>query len=108
MPTPSWDKLDAFIQPADFAVVATITLQSGGTRTVRGIYDDPYLNADLGEYEADISEPRFTCKLADVAGVKRGDSVVIAGEVGTYDVLREPQGDGTGMCVLKLAHHAGP
>lgn len=108
MPTPSWDNLGAFLQPGDFAVTATITLQAGGTRLVQGIYDDPYLNADLGEYDADLSEPRFTCKLADVVGVKRGDSLTIAGEAGTFDVLREPQGDGTGMAVLKLAHNAGP
>lgn len=108
MPTPSWDRLDNFLQPNDFAVTAIVTMQAGGTRTVRGIFDAPYLNADLGEYDADLDEPRFTCKFSDVAGIKRGDYLTIPGETSQFDVLREPMADGTGMAVLRLARNFGP
>lgn len=101
MPTPAWDDLDAFVSTDDFAIAATVRLQDGGTRIVRGIFDDPYLNAQLGEYELDTSRPRLTCKEADVIGVLRGDRVDIGGK--TYDVLTSAQADGTGMAVLELA-----
>lgn len=101
MPTPAWDDLDAFVSTDDFAVLATVRLQDGGTRVLRGIFDDPYLNTQLGEYEMDTSRPRLTCKEADVIGVKRGDLVDIDGR--TYDVLTSAQADGTGMAVLDLA-----
>ncbi len=108
MPRQSWDNLDVFLQTPDFAVTATITLQTAEVRSVVGIYDDPYLNAELGEYDADLSQPRFTCKLADATGIKRGDEVAIPGEPGTFSVMSDPQGDGTGMCVLRLTHDIGP
>lgn len=101
MPTPAWDDLDAFVNTDDFAVLATVTLQDGTARSVPGIFDDPYLNAQLGEYELDTSRPRLTCKEADVIGVLRGDRVDIGGK--TYDVLTSAQADGTGMAVLELA-----
>jgi hypothetical protein len=104
MPTPAWDDLDAFLAVDEFAVKATVRLQDGGARMVPGIFDDPYLNAQLGEYESDTTRPRFTCKEADVIGVLRGDLVDINGR--TYDVLSSPQPDGTGMALLDLAIQA--
>lgn len=101
MPSPAWEDLDAFLDVDEFAIVATVRLQNGTTRSVRGIYDDPYLNAQLGEYEADTNRPRLTCKESDVIGVTRGDEVVIDGRV--FDVLTAPQSDGTGMATLMMA-----
>ncbi|MBF9235584.1 head-tail joining protein [Microvirga alba] len=101
MPKPAWDDLDAFLRDDEFATVATVRLQDGGTRTVRGIFDDPYLNAQLGEYEIDTTRPRLLCKEADVIGVKRGDLVDIDGRV--YDVMTGAQPDGTGMALLEMA-----
>lgn len=104
MPAPSWESLDDFLQPdtaGGFASTATITLQvTDETRTVVGIFDDPYLNADLGEYEADTSAPRFTCKEADVAGVDRGDTLTLDGRV--YDIMTAPQSDGAGMACIRM------
>lgn len=112
MPAPSWENLDDFLQPdADggFACTAIITLQvTGETRTVVGIFDDPYLNADIGEYEADTSAPRFTCKESDVAGVDRGDTWQEAdpktrAPVGpVYDIMTMPQSDGAGMAIVRM------
>ncbi len=101
MPTPAWDDLNTFLSVDDFAVEATVTRLDGDTRVVIGIFDDPYLNAQLGEYELDTSRPRFTCKESDVIGVLRGDMVEINGR--SYDVLSSAQPDGTGMAVLELA-----
>jgi hypothetical protein len=104
MPKPSWENLDDFLQldsAGGFANTATIDLQDGSTITVRGIFDDPYLNAQLGEYDHDTSAPRFLCKAADVTAVRRQDELTIDGT--TYDVLTAPQDDGTGMATIKLA-----
>lgn len=104
MPKPAWDDLDAFLNTDEFAVAATVRLQDGGARLVRGIFDDPFLNAQLGEYELDTTRPRLLCKEADVIGVGRGDLVDIQGR--TYDVLTTAQPDGTGMALLELARQA--
>lgn len=103
MTTPAWDDLDEFLDPDDFAVKATLTLKSGQTRPVNGIYAGPYTQGHLGpDYEEDTTRPKFTCKAADVVGVTRGDSISIPGE-GVFGVLTNPQPDGTGFAVLELA-----
>jgi hypothetical protein len=115
MPTPDWDNLGDFLDTDEFAVVARITPQVGPARFVNGIFDDKYLNAITGEYEADSSCPRFECKMADVAGLRRGDTwqqwdAKAQQPVGdAYALLTEPQPDGTGMAKLEMARDdAGP
>lgn len=102
MTTPAWDNLDDFLDADDFAVVVQVTMRSGQTRRVRGIYDGPYRHAQLADTDRDTIAPTFTAKAADLAGIKRGDLVVIQGE-GPFGVLTEPQPDGHGMAVLELA-----
>jgi len=101
MPAPDWENLDDFLDAEEFAVQAVIELQDATSRTVTGIYDDPYLNAELGEYDMDTSRPRFTCKETDVQGVTRGDTISIDGTV--MDIMTSPQPDGTGVALLDLA-----
>lgn len=101
MPAPAWDDLAAFVDPIDFGTVAVIRFAAGGTRRVHGIFDDPYLGAKLGEHTRDTRNPTLQMAEADAAGIKRYDTVLIAGAV--YDVLTGPQGDGTGMVTLDLA-----
>lgn len=101
---PSWENLDDFLQTDDnggFAQPAVIHFQAGGSRTVNVIFDDPYLNAQLGEYEADTSEPRIGGKETDLVGVRRGDEVEVAGE--RFDVMTSPQADGTGWALVTMA-----
>lgn len=101
---PSWENLDDFLQVDDdggFAEPAIISLSAGVTRTINVIFDDPYLNAQLGEYEADTSEPRISGKELDMVGIKRGDQVTVAGE--TFAVMSSPQPDGTGWAMVRLA-----
>lgn len=112
MPAPSWENLDDFLQPesgGDFAILAAITLQgSGQVLHVWGIFDDPYLNAELGEYEADTSAPRFTCKEVDVADVDRADvwqqvDPKTHAPIGQpFDIMTAPQSDGAGMAIVRM------
>ena len=101
MPGPSWDNLDAFLSLDDFAVEAVVTPQEGVPRSIRGIFDEPYLNTQLGEYEADSSDPRLMCKQTDVVDLRDMDQVKINGR--TFYLLTNPQNDGTGLAVLRLA-----
>lgn len=104
MPSPVWENLDAFLQTDDFATLAVVDRQGGDPLSFSAIFDDPYLDAQLGEYNLETAQPRLTCKLSDVPGVHRGDTVLVDGV--TYDILSEPQSDGAGMAVLKLAPRA--
>jgi hypothetical protein len=101
MPAPSWETLDDFLSPDEFGIAATVSLQGGATREVVGIFDDAFMNAELGEYELDTTQPRLLVKAIDAAGIARGDEVTIDGE--TFDVLTSPQGDGTGWATLVMA-----
>jgi hypothetical protein len=101
---PSWENLDDFLQTDDdggFATPAVLTFRNSSTRTVNVIGDDLYLNAALGEYEADTSEPRISGKESDFVGLERGCTVTIGAE--TFDVMGSPQYDGTGWAIIKLA-----
>jgi hypothetical protein len=96
---PDWDNLDDFL--GDFTTTATITPFGQSPRQVPCIFDDPFYSADLGEYVEDTSQPRITAKESDLAGMKRKDPVQVNGV--TYHALKSPEGDGTGMAVLRLA-----
>jgi len=104
MPAPAWENLDDFLSVDDFAIVATFTRQgSGQVRQVRGIFDEQYVDADLGEYTMDTGEPRLTCKEADVVGLKKHDACTIAGIPGVnYELSHDPVPDGTGTAVVRL------
>ncbi|MFC6053884.1 hypothetical protein A6M14_09630 [Acinetobacter sp. Ac_877] len=105
MTSPSWENLDVFLQTdtaGGFAIVATVQFKDGsGDKPVTGIFDEPYLNAQLGEYEVDDAQPRFTCKSIDVDSVKRGDGLLLPDGRKFY-VMSYPQQDGTGISILKL------
>lgn len=98
---PFTEDLDVFLQVDEFAHACELRLAGGVVRTVRGIFDEPFLDAALGEYSFDTTAPRLLGKAADFAGASRGDTVVIAGR--EFDVMEAPQIDGTGMATLRLA-----
>ena len=104
MPKPSWENLDVFLQTdsnGGFAVIATVRFENSSERKITGIFDEPYLNAQLGEYDFDDSKPRFTCKEVDTLDVKRGDFLQFDDGRRFY-VMGYPQPDGTGMVCLDL------
>ena len=110
MPTPSWENLDVFLQGdavGGFAVQATVTLRrTGEERVITGIFDEPYLNAQLGEYEVDDAQPRFTCKEAAAVGNRAKEILLLNGR--EFYVMTYPQQDGTGLCNLKLEYEDDP
>lgn len=104
MGAPSWENLDDFLATdtdGGFATPAVLLFATGQSRTVSVIFDDPYFNAQLGEYDAESSQPRILGKLSDLAHVKRGDEVRVNGQ--DYDVLTSALPDGTGMATVMLA-----
>lgn len=101
MPAPAWENLDDFLSLDDFASSATFMLADNSTRVVVGIFDDPVVNAQTGEYDMAIAQPRLTCKAADVAGIRKNDRAVIDGV--SYYVDHNPHHDGTGMTVIQLS-----
>lgn len=106
MPAPAWEDLGEFLQDDDFAVPAVITLQGGGTIALSVVFDDPNVNAEMGDaYTRDTTLPQAMCREDLVAAVKRGDTIAITFHTGarTFDILTAPQPDGTGMAILELA-----
>lgn len=104
MRAPSWENLDDFLatdENGGFATPAVLLFSTGQRRTVSVIFDDPYFNAQLGEYDAESSQPRILGKLSDLAHVKRGDAVTVDGK--DYDVMTSALPDGTGMATVMLA-----
>ena len=102
MPAPAWEDLSAFLSVDDFATLASFTTKSGQTIPgVPGIFDDPTMNVESGEYDMASSQPRFTCAYAPVAALKKNDECVIDGV--TYLLDHDPHPDGTGMAVLMMS-----
>jgi hypothetical protein len=108
MPSPAWEDLDQFFDVDDFATTATFTRVNGQVLPpVKGIFDEPYFDKQLGEYIQDGGDPRITCKAADVVGLKKHDACVVASTPGIqYAVLHDPKYDGTGTCVVYLKRTA--
>lgn len=104
MPAPEWEDLDVFLQEDDFATAAIINLQGGVTRPVRGIFDDPSMTAKLGGYQRDDNNVMLTVKETDAVGVRIRDTVTVKHRAGdkTYDVMKTPEDDGTGMSVIVM------
>lgn len=70
---------------------------------LKGIFDNAYFLQEIGDVDIDNTQPRLTCVMADVAKVKKEDTVEIEGAL--YDVTKDPQPDGTGMCVVVLSRY---
>lgn len=79
----------------DFGVSAT-----HGGNTFKVIFDNDYLDADIGGSVAfAVSQPRATCRTADISTAAEGDAIVIEG---LNYIVRVIMNDGTGMGVLVL------
>ena len=84
------DDLDAFINPLEFAVTATIA----GIQ-VDGIFESPYIDTQ----EVAGFSPTITCQTVDVENVVEDDTVII--DSVNYRVSGI-QADGTGITILTL------
>lgn len=100
-PKPAWENLDEFFSPAEFAVPVSIAIAAGSTRAINAIFDDPYINPELGEVERDMLRPTITAKESDLFGVRRGMVLTIGTR--TFRAMGSAETDGTGVAVLTLA-----
>lgn len=104
MPAPAWEDLDAFLSLDDFGVPAVFIPDKGEGAPrdpVPVIFDEPYFNADLGEYDMSTGEPRVTGKEVDFAGLKKFDVCIVADVRFTLD--HDPKPDGTGMAIITMS-----
>ena len=90
--------------PLSFSVPVTLKLP-GGDVVIQAIFDDPWLDTQVGEVVQDTRQPMLTAKLSDLAGVERGLLVVVTvgGQPRNYSVL-ELRPDGTGIAYVPLAY----
>lgn len=96
------EDLTPFFATADFGRDANWTLQGGGSFTIQVIFDNEYLQDAAGQVEDASRMPVAwvsDAQIAQGAGMKRNDTLVIAGV--TYTVA-EIQPDGTGVSVIHL------
>lgn len=90
------ENLDVFFSLSDFA--DTVTKPGGGTFSA--IFDESFFDPSAGETVLDTTQPRLTCKLADLAGVTRKTVLSVKGR--SFSVVNI-QPDGTGLAVVKLS-----
>lgn len=98
---------DLYAYVRTFGKDIIFTLADGSTiekdkqgQPLKGIFDNAYFLAEIGDMDIDNTQPRLTCVEADVTNVSKGDTVEIDGA--TYEVTKKPQPDGTGMCQIPL------
>jgi len=98
----SFKKVDDQIKTA-LGEDAVFTPSGGQAATIRGYYQEPYLEADIGIGIED-TDPSFTCLKVDLdnaGGVSHGDTLLYDGV--TYNVTGiEPDGTGQIKLILTL------
>ena len=98
------EDLSPFFDGLDRAELRIVTPQ--GSRRVTGYFDNSYVSAELGEVTLDTTQPRFTCKAADICwlphpSVFRGWNAYVGK---TRYSLVQVQPEGTGLATVILAH----
>ncbi len=95
------DDLAVFFSVDDFGVNGTYTLNGGAASTIKGIYDNEFLEVDPQSGVGIVSaEPRFVCRSTDIPGAAApGDALVVSSINYTVRVI---QPDGTGVTTLVL------
>jgi hypothetical protein len=102
VPAYAWENPADFLSTDEFATTATFSRGGKVIATdVPGIFDDPTLNVEAGEYDMNSSAPRFTCEHSRVAGLKKNDEAVIDGNA--YLLDHDPHADGTGFATLTMS-----
>lgn len=91
---------DRLIMLNDFGVNVTYTVQNGSPVTIKGIFDNQFIEVDSGgSVGFAVQEPRLHCRTEDVPNATEGDTFVVSGV--TY-LSRVVQDDGTGMTLMQL------
>jgi|WetSurMetagenome_2_1015567.scaffolds.fasta_scaffold450682_2 hypothetical protein len=97
---PFEEPADVFFSSLDVKSVI-FHLSEGGDIPVSAYFDDPFLDANLGQTEMDTTGPYITCKTSALSRIKE-DNTVTVNNAG-YRVLKIHP-DGTGMSRVYLAH----
>jgi hypothetical protein len=71
------------------------------SKSLKGIFDDSFVDAATGETVLDTTQPRVTCLAEDALTIPREAVTTIRGKA--YSVTKI-QPDGTGMAIIQLAH----
>lgn len=101
MPHPAWEDLDAFFQADDFAITVAIIVDGIQIATILGIFDDPTVGLAAGDYRLDQAQPVLTVKEVDCGAIHHKAVLKIEGKL--WDVIGEPELDGTGVAAIRLA-----
>lgn len=97
------DPLSVFLKDfsEDDDVVFEWTTDSGPqSLACKGIFDNGFVDANIGETALDTTTPRLTCAYADVKDVPREATITVRGK--DYSVV-QVQPDGTGFAIVQLA-----
>jgi hypothetical protein len=91
--------VDEFGSDCVFTVGST-----GGTLSIKGIFDNAFYNPMIGEVNLESSQPRLTCIESQITDVAKNDTVKITDNFkGEIDyIVASIQPDGTGMAILEL------
>lgn len=95
-----FEDLGEFFDVNEFATTATI-YGEGGAQEILGIFDEPSIDAEIGQHEFDTASHKFRCAATDVLTMVRRDRLTIEGR--DFWLEKAPQPDGTGLAVLFLA-----
>lgn len=96
------DPLDVFIDDFSEDELIVFEWEPTGSKSCKGIFDNGFVDAAIGETSLTTTQPRLTCLASDVVGVvPREAMTTIRGKA--YSVV-EVQPDGTGFAIVHLAH----
>ncbi|MEM6602503.1 MAG: hypothetical protein AAF621_00480 [Pseudomonadota bacterium] len=101
MPAPDWEDLTAFFNADEFAIDIIVKLPDGDV-TLKGIFDDAFFLAEIGEADLSDTQPRITLPTKDAEIISRKDQIVVHNT--EYFVL-ENKPDGTGISIVTLGTH---
>lgn len=88
------DRLN-FFDDDDFGVSAKV-----GAKVLYGILENEYYAVDVGGFDVESNQPRFTCRTADLPTITLGTTTCTISTTAYVIVSNEP--DGTGISVLRL------
>ncbi len=91
---------------ADFGETVTFTPTVGPVATLKAIYDNVYEAVEAGgSVPYAMSQPRLTCRTADIPSVAEGDAFTIRSSEYYVTIV---MADGTGITELALEAQDGP
>lgn len=91
---------DRLMYLKDFGIDVKYTIQNGVPKTIRGIFDNQFIDVEAGgDVGFAIQQPRLMTRTSDVESCTEGDDFLIARV--SYK-SRIVQDDGTGMTMIVL------